>query len=157
MDIKEISPLYDYWMSNQTDEDEARRLLLVNIDSNAAYLFEKEPYKWENLFQSIIRELIKGDHGSIKAMDILLSTISSSEKKKVLQYFEKELLLEEVILSQLYGKTEIKTSKRKNPLRFLRILFVIFTNPYGLDIRRDKTHLYERTGAFIYKIRKKLI
>ena len=66
--IKKISPLYSYWMSNQTDEDEKDRLLIANMDSKAVYLFEKEPYKWENLFQSIARQIINGDLDSIRGM-----------------------------------------------------------------------------------------
>ena len=59
--LKNLSPLYSYWHSDQNDLDERNRLLIANKDSPALYLFEKEPYKWEILFQSIIREIIKGD------------------------------------------------------------------------------------------------
>ena len=48
--LKNLSPLYSYWQSDQNDLDERNRLLLANKDSPALYLFEKEPYKWEILF-----------------------------------------------------------------------------------------------------------
>lgn len=47
-----------------------------------------------------------------------------------------------------------KTSTKKNLFRFARILFAIFTNPYGIEMKRPKAHIYERTGAAIYALRK---
>ncbi len=141
-------------MSDQTDEDEADRLLMANLESKASYLFVKEPYKWENLFQSITRELVQGDYDSIRAMHILLSTISLSEKEKILQIFEVEDIFDSYILEQLKGFSSISSYTKKNPLRFLRILFVIFTNPYGIAIKRKKNHIYEKTGSFLYNLKK---
>ena len=69
-DIAKASPLYEYWKSNQTEEDEKKRLLIANLDSKAVYLFKNEPYKWESLFQGIVRELIDGDFESIRGMQI---------------------------------------------------------------------------------------
>ena len=37
---------------------EEKRLLKAK-NSPSSYLFINEPYKWENLFQSIVREVIK--------------------------------------------------------------------------------------------------
>ena len=71
--LENISPLYSYWNSDQDDIDERNRLLIANENSKAFFLFEKEPYKWEILFQSIIREIINGDQSSIKGMKIILS------------------------------------------------------------------------------------
>ena len=51
--LKNLSPLYSYWHSDQNDLDESNRLLLANKDSPALYLFEKEPYKWEILFKAL--------------------------------------------------------------------------------------------------------
>ena len=99
--IKKISPLYSYWMSNQTDEDEKERLLIANIDSKAVYLFEKEPYKWENLFQAISRQIINGDLDSIRGMKVLLSTITATHRTKVLELFFKEGIFEEEIIEEL--------------------------------------------------------
>ena len=69
--LENISPLYSYWKSDQDEIDERNRLLIANKNSKALFLFEKEPYKWEILFQSIIREIINGDQSSIKGMKIM--------------------------------------------------------------------------------------
>ena len=72
--IEKISPLYSYWQSPQNHNDENERLLMANPESGASYLFTKEPYKWENLYQSIVREIINGDMGSVKGLKLLLSS-----------------------------------------------------------------------------------
>ena len=69
--LQTLSPLYSFWRSEQKEIDNNKRLLLLNKNSPASSLFEKEPYKWENLFQSIVREIIKGDSSSIKGFCIL--------------------------------------------------------------------------------------
>ena len=140
--IGKISPLYDFWVSDQTDEDENKRLLMANIDSKAVYLFNEEPYKWENLFQSISREIINGDRDSIRGMKILLSTISSNEKEKTLNAFYKEGIFEEAIIEELREGDFSRPVKKQNFFRFLRILIIIFTNPYGIIMRRKKKHIY---------------
>ena len=99
--IAKISPLYDFWISAQTDEDEIKRLLKSNPDSNAIYLFREEPYKWENLFQSITREIISGNLDSIRGMKILLSTISSKEKEKIIDQFLCQEIFQEYIIKEL--------------------------------------------------------
>ncbi|AAQ00492.1 MULTISPECIES: hypothetical protein [Prochlorococcus] len=147
--IKKISPLHDYWRSSQNDEDEKERLLKANPKSKASDLFIKEPYKWENLFQSISREIINGDSDSVRGMKILLSTISFSERKKILQSFKDENCFDKSILDELDSLELTAVSKKKDLLRFLRILFAIFTNPYGIVIKREKKHIYEKTGSFI--------
>ncbi len=152
MDIRQISPLYNYWISQQTDEDERERLALGNTKSKAYYLYAEEPYKWENLFQSVSRELINGDHSSVRAMDILLSTLNDSQKKKILQVLENECLFKKSILEELNGLKPIPSFTSKKPLRFFKILFVIFTNPYGLVIKRKKNHIYEITGTITNKL-----
>ena len=91
--LKNLSPLYSYWHSDQNDLDERNRLLIANKDSPALYLFEKEPYKWEILFQSIIREIINGDLSALKGLQVLLSSLSLEVRKKVL----KDLLLNKII------------------------------------------------------------
>ena len=155
--IAKISPLYDFWISEQTDEDEQKRVLKANLDSKAVYLFKEEPYKWENLFQSISREIIKGDIDSIRGMKILLSTISDDEKEKTIDAFHREGIFQQSIIEELREESFQKPSKNQNLLRFIRILIVIFTNPYGIILRREKKHLYERTGTFFSYIRKGLI
>ena len=151
-DIEKASPLYKYWRSDQTDEDEKERLLIANCESKAVYLFEKEPYKWECLFQGIARELINGDLDSTRGMKILLSTISVSEKEKVIDNFVVHDSFDKSTLGKLREKGN-ESSSKKNIFRTLRILFVIFTNPYGIVIRRTKNHIYEKTGAFFNDIK----
>ena len=70
--IKKASPLYEYWQSKQNDQDELARLNKASPDHPASALFKNEPYKWEVLFQSIIREIRNGDKDSFKGLKILL-------------------------------------------------------------------------------------
>ena len=147
--LKNLSPLYSYWQSEQNDLDERKRLLIANKDSPALLLFEKEPYKWEILFQSIIREIINGDLSSLKALQVLLSSLSLEVRKKVL----KELLVNKIInqdcFAQLNKPIDINSERKINLIRFLRILVAIFTNPYGIELRRKKIHIYEKTGFLL--------
>ena len=154
--IKKISPLYSYWMSNQTDEDEKDRLLIANMDSKAVYLFEKEPYKWENLFQAISRQIINGDLDSIRGMKVLLSTITASHRTKVLELFLKEGIFQEEIIEELSEIDTLGQPTKSNLIRFLRILFIIFINPYGILVKRKKNHSYELTGFIIHSLRQKV-
>ena len=153
--LRKLSPLYSYWQSDQNDLDERNRLLIANKDSPGLYLFEKEPYKWEILFQSIIREIINGDLSSLKGLQVLLSSLSLEVRKKVL----KDLLLNKIIsqdcFSQLNKPIDMKSGTKSNSIRFLRILFAIFTNPYGIELRRKKIHIYEKTG-FLFNYLKNL-
>ena len=153
--LKNLSPLYSYWHSDQNDLDERNRLLIANKDSSALYLFEKEPYKWEILFQSIIREIINGDLSSVKGLQVLLNSLSPEVRKKVL----KDLLVNKIInqdcFAQLNKPIDMKSEKKSNLLKFLRILLAIFTNPYGIELRRKKIHIYEKTG-FLFNFLKNL-
>ena len=153
--IKKTSPLQDYWISKQNDSDEEKRLLKAN-KSPGSYLFIYEPYKWENLYQSIIREVIKGDNDSIKGLKILLSMIIEDERNKVIQSFSDKEIFNEKILCEIKS-SEISSSKTsKNFYRFIRVLVAIFTNPYDIEIKGNKKHLYEKTGFIILSIKKLL-
>ncbi|KGG16189.1 MULTISPECIES: hypothetical protein [unclassified Prochlorococcus] len=156
-EIKTISPLYNYWLSEQTDEDERERLLIANTDSKAVYLFKEEPYKWESLFQSISREIINGDNDSIRGMKVLLDTISISKRNEIIELFSCNGFFNEATIKQLssISISEFQRKSKTNRLRFLRILLVIFTNPYGITIKRKKNHLYEFTGSFINNLRQR--
>ena len=153
--LKYLSPLYSYWHSDQNDLDERNRLLIANKDSPALSLFEKEPYKWEILFQSIIREIRNEDLSSLKGLQVLLSTLSLEVRKKVL----KDLLVNKIInqdsFVRLKKPIDMKSETKSNLLRFLRILLAIFTNPYGIELRRKKIHIYEKTG-FLFNYLKNL-
>ena len=154
--IKNISPLYSYWISNQTDEDEKDRLLIANMDSKAVYLFEKEPYKWENLFQAIARKIINVDLDSIRGMKVLLSTITASHRTKVLELFLKEGMFQEEIIKELSEIDTMGQPTKSNLVRFVSILFIIYTNPYGILVKRRKNHSYEVTGFIIHSLRQKI-
>ncbi len=154
--IKKISPLYEYWNSDQDDDQEAKRLLMANNESPAVSLFSNEPYKWEILYQSIVREIVKGDQSSISGLKLLISTIKLEHSNKMLVEFSKQRVFDESIIEQLSEPIEFQTSKKRNLLRFLRILLSIFFNPYGIIIRRNKNHIYEKTGSWMnYIIRKR--
>ena len=90
--IGKISPLYSYWQSDQNTKDENERLLKANNESPASFLFTKEPYKWENLYQSIVREIINGDMGSVKGLKVLLSSVNSEQRAEMIQGFKKNKL-----------------------------------------------------------------
>ena len=70
-----INPSFEYPPSIQNDKDEETRLQMSNNDFPAVGLFAKEPYKWEVLYQSIVRELIKGDKGSVNGLKILINML----------------------------------------------------------------------------------
>ena len=152
MNIAQSSPLYEYWNSDQDENDDKKRLLMLNPKDPASNLFRNEPYKWENLYQSVLKNVISGDHSSIKGLMVLLSTISKREKDIVLKSLE-SLLDKHVIYKLRYEKyQDIKSSK--NFYTAIRILFAIFINPYDLELKKEPNHLYEKTGMFFYKFRK---
>ena len=152
MNIDQTSPLYEYWNSNQDENAENNRLLKLNPREPASKLFRNEPYKWENLYQSIIRNVISGDESSIKGLLVLLSTITKKEKDIVINSLE-PFLDKNIIYKLRYEKYQnIKTSKKLYSA--LRILLTIFINPYELKIKNEPKYLYEKTGMFFYKFRK---
>ncbi len=152
MNIAQSSPLYEYWNSKQDQNDENKRLLMLNPKEPASNLFRNEPYKWENLYQSVLRNVINGDKLSIKGLMVLLSTISKKEKDLVLTSLES--LLDEKVIFKLRNEKyqDIKTSR--NFYTALRILLTIFINPYNLELKKEPKYLYEKTGMFFYKFRK---
>ena len=152
MNIAESSPLYEYWNSDQGEEAEKKRLLKLNSNEPASTLFRNEPYKWENLYQSVIRNVIRGDNSSVKGLMVLLSTINKNEKDKSLIALGD--LLDEQVINILRNENYQDLKSRKNFFSALIILFNIFINPYGLELKKDKNHIYEKTGMFFYQLRK---
>ena len=152
MDISQSSPLYEYWNSEQDENDENQRLLKLNSSEPASNLFRNEPYKWENLYQSILRNVINGDESSIKGLMVLLSTITRKEKGKVLSSLE--FLLDKQVINKLRNENYRDMKSSKNLFTALKILATIFINPYELEIKKERNHLYERTGMFFYQFRK---
>jgi len=152
MNISQSSPLYQYWNSEQDENDENERLLKLNPKEPASNLFRYEPYKWENLYQSVLRNLIRGDKSSIKGLMVLLSTISKNEKDKVLNSLE--ALLDKHLIYKLRNEKYQDIKSSKNFYTALRMLLTIFINPYELELKQEPKHLYEKTGMFFYKFRK---
>tara|TARA_B100000579_G_C22550880_1_gene719743 strand:- start:306 stop:782 length:477 start_codon:yes stop_codon:yes gene_type:complete len=152
MNIEKSSPLYEYWNSDQGEEAEKKRLLKLNSKEPASNLFRNEPYKWENLYQSVIRKLISGDESSLKGLMVLLSTITKKEKEKTLNAFEGSI--DNHVINKLRNEKYQDIKSSKNIFTALSILFNIFINPYGLEIKNKQNHIYEKTGMFFYQIRK---
>ena len=152
MNIAQSSPLFEFWNSDQDENDENKRLLKLNPNEPASNLFRNEPYKWENLYQSILRNVISGDESSIKGLMVLLSTISKKEKDIVLNSLE--AFLDKHVIYRLRNKKYQDIKSSKNFYTSLRILLIIFTNPYELELKNEPKQLYEITGMFFYKVRK---
>ena len=132
--IKKTSPLYGYWESDQEANDERDRMLKINNHSPASSLYKNEPYKWENLYQSIIREILNGDQDSIRGLNMLLDTVNKAERDKVEDVLSKNQIFSEQILKKLRTPDKDNVPTKRNTMRFLRILFSIFTNPYNIQI-----------------------
>ncbi len=152
MNIAKSSPLFEYWNSDQGEEAEKKRLLKLNSNEPAANLFRNEPYKWENLYQSVVRNVIRGDESSVKGLMVLLSTIKKNEKDKSLMTLE--FLLDEHVIDKLRNENYQDIKSSKNFFSAIKILVNIFINPYGLELKGEKKHIYEKTGMFFYKLRK---
>ena len=152
MNIAQSSPLNEYWNSDHDENDEKKRLLKLNPKEPASNLFRNEPYKWENLYQSILRNIISGDDSSIKGLMVLLSTISKEEKDKVLNSLE--TLLDKHVIYKLRDERYQDTKSSKNFFTALKILVNIFMNPYELELKREQKHIYEKTGMLFYQFRK---
>ena len=152
MNIAQSSPLYEYWNSKQDENDERKRLLKLNPKEPASSLFRNEPYKWENLYQSVVRNVIRGDLSSIKGLMLLLSTISQKEKDIVLNSLE--ALLDKHVIYKLRNKKYQDIKSKKKIYTSLRILLTIFINPYNLELKNEPKYVYEKTGMFFYKFRK---
>ena len=152
MNIAKSSPLYEYWNSNQDEIDEKERLLKLNSKEPASNLFRNEPYKWENLYQSVVRNVMRGDESSIKGLMVLMSTLRKTEKDKCLMALGD--FLETTVIDKLRNEKYQEMKSSKNIFSVIKILLNIFINPYGLKIKKDRNHIYEYTGMFFYQLRK---
>jgi len=83
---------------------------------------------------------------------VLLSTINKKEKDKSLMALED--LLDEQMIYILRNENHQDLKSSKNFFSALIILLNIFINPYGLELKKDKSHIYEKTGMFFYQLRK---
>ncbi len=151
--IEESSPLYAFWQSQQREEDEKQRLAKSSKTFAAAELYKKEPYKWEMLYQSIVREIYKGDLNSIKGLKLLITMLTKQEQNKIIEHLSTKKVLKQDILERLNDDMD-KSETKKNPIRFIKILLAIFTNPYCIEMKTKKIHIYEKTGSMFFKLRK---
>ncbi len=94
--IQESSPLFEYWKSAQSSENEKERLSKINsekIYKSGLFLFEQEPYKWETLYQCILRDMILKRIQSTRALKKMLFTLNSSSRSQVINSIEKNSIL----------------------------------------------------------------
>ena len=153
-DIALSYPLYNYWQTNQDEKDEKERLSIANNDSPAVFLFNEEPYKWETLYQSIVREIYRGDQYSIKAFKLLMETINHKIADKIINDLKKNNIFDEKIIQLINNSSNDQLPNKRDNLRFLKILFAIFTNPYNIEVKRNRKQIYEKTGWLVYRLKK---
>ena len=153
LDLAKSSPMYEYWNSSQSDQEESIRLKKANHKSPMVTLFKEEPYKWEQLYQSIIFEIWKGDKSSIKGFVLLLGTVNPIIGEESINFLVKNNIFDNNVIKIIRDPVTLKNDTSRNYLRFLRILYAIFTNFAGIEFKRDRIHSYEITGAFCYKIK----
>ena len=152
-DFAQTSPLYNYWHSPQDNLEEKSRLNMANNTHKAVSLFKNEPYKWETLFQGVIREINDGNENYLFALSILIETLVSEEKEKIIRLLKRKQIIsnqsENLLLNNKINPPKNKTTIYK-PMSFL---LSIFTNPYNLEVKRRKKHIYEITGGFMLSIK----
>ena len=101
---------------------------------------------------SPIIEIIKGDDSSVKGLLVLLNTLRFDERQKLITFYVNENIFNKHIINILEENNLTDVNTKKNYFRLLRILFSIFTNPYGINNKSPKKHIYERTGALFYRL-----
>tara|TARA_Y100001968_G_scaffold330331_1_gene381922 strand:+ start:676 stop:1188 length:513 start_codon:yes stop_codon:yes gene_type:complete len=151
--IGEISPLHEYWESNQDGDEENRRLIIANKENPSASLFINEPYKWEILFQSTVNAIKNGDKNTINAFTILLNMIKNEDAQKIKTSLIENKIFDELTIQLINSNSPSNSNTIKNKLRFFKILFFIFTNPYNIQLKGKKNHIYEKSGWLINRFK----
>ncbi len=151
LDIKKSSPLYEYWESDQNLQAEQERLSKRNPGNPLSILFEEEPYKWEILYQSAVQEISKSGFDSIFSLQILLDMLNKNERDKVLEYLERSQIFDINIIKKI--DLVNNTERKANPIRFIKILCAIFSNPYNIRIKGKSKYIYEFTARLCVNIR----
>ncbi len=162
--IKESSPLYEYWESPQKEQDEKNRLSKLNNDEiykPGLILYREEPYKWEILYQSIIRASILNKIKPTTALKKMIFTLNSRYRSKLINSLKKNAILPKEILDDLNDTSLedftklIQENKHDvfNLTRFIGILFAIFANPFDVKIKTKKIRIYEKIGSSIYNFK----
>ena len=152
-DLEKVSPLYDYWKSDQDVNDELLRLSKAAKSSPGLELFKEEPYKWENLFQSILREFLVEKYDSIRGLSLLLNMLNEETKNQTIDLLIINKIVDDHIKEKIIDWKPNGNTTGKNRYRYIKILFAIFTNPYSIQIKGRRQHLYEHTGFWAAKIR----
>ncbi len=176
--IEKTSPLYDFWNSKQNSKDTSNRLEKTNNDSKImgySQLFISDAYKWEILYQTLIREIIKKEtkernginqepemlDQSIGKLKKLLIMLNSEEGRAVINRLENNRIVSSYSIDQLrlsyknnYQDVDITKNTRIGLGNLLKVLWAIFTNPYLVELKRDRSSVYEHTGYICLKIRK---
>ncbi len=152
--IAKSSPLFNYWESNQTHQDQKKRLIKCDRSAKDTELFILEPYKWEVLYQSSIKQLQGGDMSAIKGFKILLKMLKPQEQDLTIKALSENNILNEELLVKVKDEKSFTSLESKFNLRkFSRILFAIFFNTYGINIKTNKRNLYEYSAHLIYKVK----
>ncbi len=77
--------------------------------------------------------------------------LNKNERDKVLACLEKRKIIDINTIKQM---DLLKNTERKaNPIRFIKILCAIFSNPYNIKINRKSKYIYEFTARLCFKIR----
>ncbi len=165
-----LSPIFEYWNSDQSEKDEKERLQMVDYKQdfqNTINLFIEEPYKWEILYQSVLNEAIDIDlkrnqytnERLLRTIMKLLIVFKPSIRKKQFQILSQSNLLPFEFLVNLrsFSSTDIEILESRkrvtfNPIKLMSVLISIFTNPYCIEIKRAKIRPYEKSGYVFCKI-----
>ena len=108
------------------------------------------------MYQSIVREICRGDYDSIKGLKILLETINDDEVDKTIKSLRDQKIFNQNVFILITHSTKSSINNKKNTLRFIKILFAIFTNPYGIEIRGKKNQTEESEKFFhVFKLSQK--
>ncbi len=171
--ISFTSPLYEYWQSDQASKANKARLDKLNSDNTLSLgkqLFIQEPYKWEILYQCLIRDIIKYERlrDEQKLFDAvikflkLVNMLNYQEQTKLFSSLLKNNIINSITFDMI---NKIKrdnlslfldssSAKKLNIINFLLVLSSIFLNPFRIEIKQEPSFIYEKTGKLTEDIRK---
>ncbi len=176
--IKESSPLFEFWCSSQCRKEDTIRKLKLELElldnqSLAVDLYKEEPYKWEVLYISTINLIIQleGIFGGIdqknkfwqsalKSILILMSVIKEEEIDRSLEILTNSELIspktsssiKETFQSKYLKLFYLSLSIETRPVRFLFVLWALFSNRYRIAIKYKPRIIYEVTALQMIKL-----
>ena len=152
--IAKLSPLSNYWSSDQDEMADKRMSQKANLRSKDVKLFLDEPYKWEILFHLTLEQLIDGDMSYIKSLQRLLQTINQVDRNQILSSLKSQAILNSEVIQLIELPTNLYNNTNFSFKRFLKVLIAIFTNPYKVNINRSRANqIYEITGFLFNQIK----